>query len=99
MHELNPNELSVIQSLMKVYRITGDDAKFTAMKELLDKLKGPKAKVGMSKDEVLKVMGQPEKISETQTSSGKTELLYYNNLKTSINIDANGKVDYINTNK
>ncbi len=98
-HELNPNELSVIQSLMKVYRITGDDAKFTAMKDLLDKLKGPKAKVGMSKDEVLKVMGQPEKISETQTSSGKTELLYYNNLKTSINIDANGKVDYINTNK
>ena len=38
-HELNPNDASVIQSLMKEYRIMGDDAKFTAMKEKADKLK------------------------------------------------------------
>ena len=41
-HELNPNETSVMQSLMKIYRITGDDAKFTAMKEQLDKFKAKK---------------------------------------------------------
>lgn len=41
-HELNPNDASVIQSLMKAYRITGDDAKFTAMKDKADKLKAKK---------------------------------------------------------
>ncbi len=53
-----------------------------------------KVKIGMTKDEVVKIMGQPDKINETVTKGGKTELLFYN--KTTINIDVNGKVDYIN---
>lgn len=56
----------------------------------------PKAKIGMTKDEVIKVMGKPEDISETETKQGKTEILFYNKLKITINIDVNGKVDYIN---
>ena len=57
-------------------------------------LTSPKVKIGMTKDEVVKIMGQPDKINETVTKGGKTELLFYN--KTTINIDVNGKVDYIN---
>ena len=41
-HELNANDVNVIQSLMKVYRMTGDDAKFTAMKEKADQFKAKK---------------------------------------------------------
>ena len=41
-HELNPNDMSIVQSLMKIYRILGDEAKSTAMKEKLDKLKAAK---------------------------------------------------------
>lgn len=41
-HELNPNDISIIQSLMKAYRIIGDDAKFNAMKEKADKFKAKK---------------------------------------------------------
>ena len=33
---------------------------------------------------------------KTETKLGKAETLFYDNLKTSININADGKVDYIN---
>lgn len=41
-HELNPNDMSIVQSLMKIYRILGEEAKSVAMKEKLDKLKAGK---------------------------------------------------------
>lgn len=41
-HELAPNDLSMVQSLMKIYRILGDEAKSAAMKEKADKLKAAK---------------------------------------------------------
>ncbi|MDP1745945.1 MAG: hypothetical protein Q8L90_10225 [Bacteroidota bacterium] len=41
-HELNPNDVSVIQSLMKVYGRIGDEVKFAAMKEKADKFKAKK---------------------------------------------------------
>lgn len=37
-HELNPNDISIIRSLKKVYGRIGDDVKFAAMKEKEDKL-------------------------------------------------------------
>ena len=39
-HELNANDLSVIRSLKKLYGRTGEDAKFSVMKEKEDKLTG-----------------------------------------------------------
>ena len=59
----------------------------------------PKAKIGMTKEEVIKIMGEPEKISETETKQGKTEMLFYDKMKTTINFDVDGKVNYINGNK
>ena len=37
--EINPNEMSVNQSLMKTYRITGDTEKFNVLKKYMDDLK------------------------------------------------------------
>ncbi|MBL4654569.1 MAG: hypothetical protein COC01_09270 [Bacteroidetes bacterium] len=50
--------------------------------------------IGMTKEQVINVLGPPKKINETNTESGTSELLTYKNK--SINIDKNGKVDYIN---
>ncbi|MFY9308334.1 MAG: tetratricopeptide repeat protein [Bacteroidia bacterium] len=43
-HELNSNDLTTVQSLMKVYRILGDESKSLAMKEKADKIKAAKKK-------------------------------------------------------
>jgi len=56
-----------------------------------------KIRIGMSKDSVIKVLGQPEKISKTETAGVAEELLFYDNYSNTINIDKLGKVNFINT--
>ncbi len=51
-------------------------------------------KVGMTKLEVINIMGEPKSISKTTVPSGVEELLFYE--KCSINISKTGVVDYIN---
>ncbi len=56
----------------------------------------PSVKVGMTEDEVVKLLGEPEDRTVTTTKGGTTRMLFYNNRKTTINIGTDGKVDYIN---
>ncbi|MBL4715790.1 MAG: hypothetical protein JKX95_04065 [Bacteroidia bacterium] len=50
--------------------------------------------IGITKDEVIEELGKPDKVSETITEQGTSELLFYKDK--SININESGKVDYIN---
>lgn len=53
--------------------------------------------VGMTKSEVTKILGAPNKTSTTKTSAGDTEMLFYD--EGTINIDENGLVSYVRFNK
>lgn len=64
---------------------------------VLEPVKSTTVKIGMVKDEVVKLKGQPNKSSTTTTQKGISEILYYDNLKTVIGINSEGKVEYINT--
>ncbi|MEI6814986.1 MAG: YceI family protein [Bacteroidota bacterium] len=55
----------------------------------------PSAKIGMSKTEVIKILGEPDNISKTTTKYGTTEMFFYNKLKKNINFNESGVIDYI----
>jgi hypothetical protein len=82
-------------------KYTADEKKWNDLYDEISKMK-PKprggdcndVKIGMSRDEVIKIMGNPNSISKTTVASGIQELLIYD--KCSINISAKGAVDYIN---
>lgn len=64
--------------------------------DLLKKV-GNKVEIGMTKSTIMSILGQPESISKTDTQNGTEELLFYSNYGKTINIDKQGKVNYINT--
>jgi hypothetical protein len=56
----------------------------------------PKASIGQTKENIIKTLGQPNKISKTLTQNIDTELLFYENEKMEIGIDVKtGKVNYV----
>jgi hypothetical protein len=66
------------------------DAKFNKYDQLHDSFE---VRIGSTKKQVLKLMGQPNSISTTQTKSNSFELYIYN--KEEIGFDKNGIVDYM----
>jgi hypothetical protein len=50
-------------------------------------------RIGFTKEQVLRIMGKPNKISTTNTKYNSTELYFYNGKE--IGLDKNGIVDYI----
>jgi len=52
--------------------------------------------VGLSKSDVIAILGNPTTVSKTATASSNEELLLYDQYGVNINIDASGKVNYIN---
>ncbi len=53
-------------------------------------------RIGMTKDEVIKLLGKPQSSNTTQTAGSSSELLFFDNYNVTININSNNKVDYIN---
>ncbi|MFM7719555.1 MAG: hypothetical protein ACKO52_00210, partial [Sediminibacterium sp.] len=66
------------------------DSKFKKYDELHDAFE---VKIGTSKKQVLKLLGQPNSISTTVTKSNSSELYIYD--KQEIGFDKNGVVDYM----
>ena len=66
------------------------DAKFTKYDQLHDAYE---VRIGSTKKQVLRLMGQPKSISTTQTKSNSYELYFYD--KQEIGFDKNGLVDYM----
>ncbi len=100
--KLNPKDYSTLFILKQLYALKSDMVKVKEVEEKIKNIKPNNSgnnindiKVGMLKQDVLRILGNPDNISKTTTSSGATELLFYNNFKVSINIDEGGKVDYI----
>ena len=55
-----------------------------------------KIEIGMPKIQVYGILGEPNSVSKTTTANGINELLFYNQINSTININEKGLVDYIN---
>lgn len=93
----------VIQTYFKllVTQVGRDDitvdfvkGKYESLSAILDKNIAKGVCVGTTKDNVIRILGNPNNVSKTSTTIGTTELLMYNDF--SININENNKVDIIN---
>ncbi len=82
----------------KVIDIDAKDEKSDKAKQIIENLKKivPAISLGMTKSDVIKIMGNPSNTSSTTTVAGNTELLFFDNFKISIGISAEGVVEYIN---
>ena len=81
----NAKNADVWYAKAQIYNALGEESKGDNM-------------VGMTKDQVIASLGKPKNISETQTASGKEELLIYDDREVNINSQTD-KVNYVRQTK
>lgn len=101
----NPIDANTLLTLKELYAKTNQLEKSGEMKkryealqkeyqEVLEK-RHESLKIGMTKAEVINLLGEPDNISTTTTAKGTTQLLLYSKNNITVNLNENGKVDYI----
>jgi len=99
-HEINPTDKFTMESLKTLYyrlKMMDKHAEIIAELQNPDAIDSPvsfkRIVIGMTKAEVIGILGSPKSTSKTTTSGSTDQLMIYDNGE--INIDLNGKVTYI----
>jgi tetratricopeptide (TPR) repeat protein len=102
--DIKMKEASVYTSLANLYKDKGDIENASKTIEIgmamfctvQNSKSDNEVKIGMTKEQVIKMLGNPESINKTTTAAGTNQLLFYSGNKLNININEKGVVDYIN---
>ncbi|MEI6059739.1 MAG: hypothetical protein WCR72_03470 [Bacteroidota bacterium] len=105
--EIKMKEVSLYSSLANLYKEEGDIEKalktlengmaiFCVGQQSVPQSTKKDIKIGMTKEQVTQILGNPESINKTTTATGTKQLLFYSGSKLNININEKGVVDYIN---
>lgn len=83
---------NALDNLINIYDYKRDTEKYDYYTDKFNELQIP-VKMGMAKEEILRKFGKPDRIENTTTDTGKTEIYHYK--RGHVGFDEAGKVNYI----